>query len=420
MGRPRKRRQTDEALQPSPPSNPQSVRPGPVTSSFTVDPTTVTAGPEQSIAFLDQQQSPSMSFLDLIPDYYAQNGASSPGMMMPMASSSQSMPYDGSIPIVHTDMNMFANYTPYVEHTPYFTHQRNEDFGHTPPLSVGSHHSYSSSSPPSNSSYHMSMPADEGMVPQQQQQQQPRQQPLKAIPTVSCGCLSSLYMALESLSNLPRQILPAMRITRSASKVAHEVIVCKTCGRGLDDPTQSPPIQSFQNLMFLGTLVPSACNAYTAIVEMVDAEYHQAKAENRLLHFSFHDVGGQWGHSLDQDPAACLDIQSFDNCDLDPDVWRRIMLAILRLDVYGSEETALCRRGGPARTKGLKDIITLLDERTRQRHDAIDQLTAQGNMPKHSHYMMFQPSGNQCKPEDRNCVRVLHVARVALDNLVIA
>ncbi|KAK3185315.1 hypothetical protein K4F52_006015 [Lecanicillium sp. MT-2017a] len=415
MGRPRKRRHTDEAApQTSPPINAKTTQPGPVTGSFALDPSPVTAGPEHSMSFLNHQHSPDMSYLDLIPDFYhqPQTAAPSPGMMLPMASPSQPLPYDGSIPIVHTDMNMFMPYSSqYLEQPSYMTQHPSEEFGHTPPLSVGSHQSYSSSSPPSNSSYHMAMPADDGVH---------HGQPLKAIPTVSCGCLSSLYMALESLGNLPQQISPAMRITRSASKIAHEVIVCKTCSQGMEDPTQSPPLQSFQNLMFLGALVPSACNAYAAIVEMVDAEYHQARAQNRLLHFSFRDVGGQWGHTLEQDPAACLDIQAFDNCDLDPDVWRRIMLAILRLDVYGSEETALCRRGGPARTKGLKDIITMLDERSNRRHSAIDEAIAQGNMPKHSHYMMFQPTGGHCKPEDRNCTRVLQIARIALDNLVIA
>src|SRR6478735_8940461 len=58
---------------------------------------------------------------------------------------------------------------------------------------------------------------------------------MRPVPTVSCGCLSSLYLALESLGNLPAEVIPAMKVARNASKVAHDVIRCTVCSASLLD-----------------------------------------------------------------------------------------------------------------------------------------------------------------------------------------
>lgn len=38
---------------------------------------------------------------------------------------------------------------------------------------------------------------------------------------VTCSCLANLYLALDSIARLPTDIMPAMRVARSACKVAH-------------------------------------------------------------------------------------------------------------------------------------------------------------------------------------------------------
>lgn len=241
----------------------------------------------------------------------------------------------------------------------------------------------------------------------------------KAVPSVACGCLSNLYLALDSLSRLPPDITGAMRVARHSTKVAHDVIKCRFCSEPLiDDPTAPPPIQCFQNLMCLAALVPSACNAYAAILEMVDNETQTAKQEGRSMFFSFKDVGGMWGaigHHSD-----CPRMQTFDNKDMDPDMWRTTMRAILRLDVYGFGDPPSDVNSTAFKQQGLRDVVKLLEERSERRHSAMDRAAAHGQMPIKTQFLLQQTPYQSVPAEQRNCIRVLEAARIALDNLVIA
>ena len=243
---------------------------------------------------------------------------------------------------------------------------------------------------------------------------------IKAIPSISCGCLSALYLALDSLSHLPADVTSAMRVARGACKVAQDVIDCRQCSNAFfDDPLKPPPIQAFQNLFFLGALVPSACNTYAAILEMVDRETDLAKKEHRTFFFSFSEVGGLWGNVVG-DHGCCSALHSLNNSHLDPDTWRTTVRAILRLDVYGLGETPAGVPPASRRQKGLKGVLQQLDETSRRRHEIMDELIANGQIPRHSPYMMSPTSCAPCPPEQRSCVKILQTARSALDSLVIA
>ncbi|KAM5356017.1 hypothetical protein ACJ41O_002663 [Fusarium nematophilum] len=242
---------------------------------------------------------------------------------------------------------------------------------------------------------------------------------LRSIPTVSCGCLSSLYLALDSLTRLPNNVIPAMRVARNACRVAHDVIKCTVCSEPLvKDPTKPPPMQCFQNLMLLGALIPSACNAYATILEMVDAETALAKKQGRTFWFAFKDIGGLWGYVGDTS-NTCQTIQNYNNKDMAPDMWRMTIRALLRLDVYGFDGTDDKQAKHDRYTQmGLKDVVEALDERSRKRHEILDDLMAAG----HTHggvTGVIYPS-KPCTPEQRTCVKVLETARIALENLVIA
>lgn len=243
--------------------------------------------------------------------------------------------------------------------------------------------------------------------------------PPKAIPSIACGCLSSLYLALDSLSRLPTDIPSAMRIARNATKIAHDVIKCPHCSDSLhDDPLSPPPIQAFQNLMCLAALIPSACNAYASILEMLDDEAAAAKREGRTIYFSFRDIGGLYG-SLGEH-SQCSAAQNLHNQWLSPDTWRTAMRSILRIDVYGFSADGGHRESSPVLYQlGLKDVVRLLDERSCRRHDKMDALVAQGRMPN-THYIMMPGPYKPVPPEQRNCIKILEAARIALDNLVIA
>ena len=254
-------------------------------------------------------------------------------------------------------------------------------------------------------------------------------QPL-SIQNVSCGCLSSIYLALDSLSRLPKNVTSAMRTARTASSVAYNIIHCPICFNPLaEDVTAAPNMQSFQNLMLLDTLLPSICNAYAVILEMVDREAEDAKAAGRTISFTFSSVGGLWGVYNDGEAAGCPQIDSYDNRDMPGDMWRMIVRAILRLDIYGINENtmeaessagaSLSSRKGYTQL-GLKDIVKLIDERSNRRHEKMDDAIRSGKMLSHHKTLMCTGPPKIVPPEERNCLRVLDTARIALENLTIA
>jgi hypothetical protein len=236
----------------------------------------------------------------------------------------------------------------------------------------------------------------------------------KAIPSVSCGCLSSLYLALDALSRLPPDIPSAMRVARNSTKVAHDVIQCPQCSAiPIHDAIAPPPIQSFQNMMCIAALIPSACNAYAGILEMVDKERDAAKEGKRQILFSMKELG-----CINDCDRLCSGIASFNNRKLDPDLWRNCMRAILRADVYGLEGPMSQQPTAYYNKRGLKDVLRLMEERSRTRHAKLDELYAQGKVSTHSHFLM---SNYKPQPvEQRNCMTVMEAARTALDNLTIS
>lgn len=279
--------------------------------------------------------------------------------------------------------------------------QMSKEKGMTPPDSVfGSDHGTSVASP------------EDGATT-------PPPPTVRSVPSVNCGCLSSLYLAIDSLSRLPDDVVSAMRVARHASKVAHDAVRCRSClCANEDDVNSHPPIQSFQTLMLLATLIPSACNAYAAILEMVDAETTAAKKEKRTFRFVFKDLGGLWGY-VGRCGKGCAILQSYNNSDMTPDMWRATIRALLRLDVYGMDAPDGLTKKDNYVQLGLKDVVTLLEERSHKRHQAIDSLVASGQLPSTSVPGVLWPK-KQPAPEDRHCLRVLETARIALDNLVIA
>ena len=241
----------------------------------------------------------------------------------------------------------------------------------------------------------------------------------KAMPTVTCSCLSSLYLTLDSLSRLPTDLIAAMRVARNASKIAYDVINCPYCSSPMlfEDPSVAPPMQSFQNFMCLGALIPTACNAYVAILDMIEVEAAKAKGDRQNMWFSLRDIGGLWGTIAEQ-PDKCPRLHDFDNRAIDPETWRRTMRAILRLDIHGLSE--ISDDGLPRPTQGLRDIVRMLDERSNRRHERMDDMVASGQLPTSRHGVMCGNMHQTLPQEQRMCWKVLDAARIALDNLIIS
>ncbi|OPB46797.1 Zn2Cys6 transcriptional regulator [Trichoderma guizhouense] len=253
-------------------------------------------------------------------------------------------------------------------------------------------------------------------------------------PTSSCDCLTSLSMALGSLNRLPSDVLSAMRVAREATKIAHDTLNCAQCYQDMFDLSKPPPISRFQSMMCLGALVPSACNAYASILEMVDRDTERAKQENQMLYFSYKDVGGIWTRVAAEDSAGnspdCELLRSYNNRFLEPDTWRTTMRAILKVEVYGfNNRTASAASSLDCNSscsyvnvhRGLKDVVTLLDEKNQRRHDIADALmqSNQHHIISSSPYFLMSGPPKPCPREDRHCMRMLDMARMALSNLVI-
>lgn len=243
-----------------------------------------------------------------------------------------------------------------------------------------------------------------------------------------CSCLASLYLALDSLQRLPKDACSAIHVTRSASKTAYNAISCPICSTPPLDPTDAsshPPIQSLQNMMMLGALLPSISNAYKTILRLVDEEAHAASLASRRMTFQLAAYGGLWGALASGDLCGGAAADTVEGRELEPAMWRLTVRALLKVDVYGlngcSPETEGEPRpempGGPLWQVGLKDIIQLMEERSRARHEQIDALVAAGvlRLDGRCEYVPLD-NGTGEKP---TCFRIIDIAKKSMQSLVI-
>jgi len=232
----------------------------------------------------------------------------------------------------------------------------------------------------------------------------------------SCGCLSAIYLALDSLRTLPKEVSDAMRVARTATKAAHDTILCPVCGDPPLDPQARPSIQSFQSVMMLGALLPSLANAYMRILTMVDTEAAAADRERRKIPFTLSKYGGLWGYLAKMDPVKCGAPDRLEGALLEPILWRLTVRALLKMDVYGINDLTPGVGEDGAQQPGLKDIITMMEERSRRRHEQLDALVESGVIMKNQCGDYVPLSSNSDKP---TCMRIIDIAKRSMDELVI-
>jgi hypothetical protein len=233
----------------------------------------------------------------------------------------------------------------------------------------------------------------------------------------TCGCLSALYLALDSLQTLPKDVCEAMRVARTATKTAHDTILCPLCGDPPLEPTTKPPIQALQSIMMLGALLPSLSNAYMRILSMVDAEAAAADRERRKISFSLSGYGGLWGMAAKMDPVKCRAADRLEGAVLEPILWRLTVRALLKMDVYGINElTAGVDVDEGFQQPGLKDIINMMEERSRRRHQQVDAMIAAGVIRKPTNCDYVPLSSTTDKP---TCLRIIDIAKRSMDELII-
>lgn len=245
--------------------------------------------------------------------------------------------------------------------------------------------------------------------------------PSKSIGGPGCSCLASMYLSLASLQDFPSDIVTALRTVRSACATAASSVWCHKCGTVLlDNP--NPPIEAFQNVMLLGTILPIIANGYHRLLQMIDDETKTAVSLGRTKTFRFHDYGGMCRQQATaEDKIKCFENGKFSHpIEMSPTQWRTTVRALLRVDIYGHEQPGFKHRG-------LKDLVAEMETRQKARHEMLDAYVAAGGQDalKNGPFAAAQFTGGhghtKCAGEQTHgCLQILQIAKVAIDNLVIA
>ena len=199
--------------------------------------------------------------------------------------------------------------------------------------------------------------------------------PTLMTPPPPCSCLASMYLSLASLQQFPTDSLAALKIVRGGAAVAAQSIWCPQCGSVvLEDP--NPPIEAFQNTMLLGTILPIIANAYQRLIKIVDAETEAALAAGQTKSFRFQDYSDYgYNNQLPNENITICPIKgSLSNgVELTPQQWRTTIRALLKIDIYGNEQSGF-------KHKGLKDLVAEMEERQKGRHELMHAWAASSRM----------------------------------------
>jgi hypothetical protein len=170
--------------------------------------------------------------------------------------------------------------------------------------------------------------------------------------------------------------------------------------------------------MMLGALLPSLAHAYTRILTMVDDAAFKADRDRRKMAFELDSYGGLWGAIADDFTSSAAK-EKITAAPLEPSLWRLTVRAMLKIDVYGLHQiendpmpAASCVNVMNGGYPGLKDIITLVEERSHKRHQELDMALAAGLIQKPDN-CDYDIGG------EPPCMRIINIAKKSLDELVI-
>ncbi|ESZ91844.1 hypothetical protein SBOR_7750 [Sclerotinia borealis F-4128] len=234
-----------------------------------------------------------------------------------------------------------------------------------------------------------------------------------------CSCLPSIYLSLSALQQFPSEIDEALKVVRGASIVASKAIWCPSCGAiALISPT--PPIEAFQNMMLIGTILPIIANGYGRLLRMVDEATAQAIAKGQTKVFRYLEYGGLCEHQKPLHEAAECIGKALPMADreMQPAEWRTTVRALLRADIYGHDQPGF-------KYKGLRDLISEMEQRQNARHNILDAQVAAGvRSTEHDHFpdlKLAELNIKECYGErTKGCLEILKMAKMAVDSIVIA
>ncbi|RYP47574.1 hypothetical protein DL768_006360 [Monosporascus sp. mg162] len=250
-----------------------------------------------------------------------------------------------------------------------------------------------------------------------------------ASPVGSCACMANLYLALDSMQKLPTDdVTEAVRQTRQATKTAYQVVNCVVCALRFEPPTAAhgggptaSTVSSFQTLMLLAALIPSIVHGYERILAAVDREAADAQSARRQLVFRIGGLGGFWGPMASIECGAAA---AYQHREMEPAMWRLAIRALLKLDVYGLSEPTCAPnlRGSQLAVAhadplhlGLKDIVTMMETRSKARHAFMDAMVLSGVWPEPPCAFKLHSPG-----ETPTCQQIIAIAKRSVEGLVIA
>jgi hypothetical protein len=229
-----------------------------------------------------------------------------------------------------------------------------------------------------------------------------------------CSCLASIYLSLAALQQFPSDIGSSLKTVRQAASIALQAIFCPQCGSFmLIDST--PPIESFQNTMLLGTLLPIIAHGYQRLLEMVDSETDAATAANQTKMFSLDDYRGLCGRHLDPEDAGLSEDSLLNNIEMSPAQWRASVRALLRADIYGHESPGCEQRG-------LKDLARDMEYRQIVRHQLLDAARDAGTLDARLlGHGFYSKTGDGCNnSQGPGCLMMIKMAINVIDQILIA
>lgn len=244
--------------------------------------------------------------------------------------------------------------------------------------------------------------------------------PSKA-PSRTCAHTAALYLALDSMQQVPPGVENAIGHARRATKTAYDVVFCPVCSFKIEPPDHAASadiMRNFQNLMLLAALIPSIVHAYMRILEAVDEEACRATAERRRLVFQLMGFGGIIWENTTGDDHQCNTAGEFNHREMEPSMWRLAVRALLKADVYGlSGLDADAAEMAPLHI-GLKDIVMQMEQKSKARHAVMDAMIKSGTWPEH-----LNPSCGikmHAQGETPTCQKVIAIAKASIDQLFIA
>lgn len=172
-----------------------------------------------------------------------------------------------------------------------------------------------------------------------------------------CTCLSLTYLTLTDLQTVPtfsfpQVIIPLRKAMTAVSSLTH----CPVCPRD--------PFSAIQNVSSIVSLFKAIVERFSKVLAEVNREAARLAETGQRKPFRMGDNNPALSHLH----TGTLDCPMGFNIELEPDVWRKLVKAALRMEV----------EGGGSNPVPLKELLKEAEERQQRWHGDKDFLGEEG------------------------------------------